>query len=65
VGPFTLVSPGLGFEVASERPASEGREVFTVGGYVEVVGVGKGADCICGVTFALVGLRRLLGWPFE
>jgi hypothetical protein len=46
VGPLTLVSPGLGFEVVSERPASEGREVFTVGGYVVDVGVGSGADCV-------------------
>ena len=65
VGPLALVSPGLGFEVVSERPASEGRDVLTVGGYVVDVGVGRGADCICGVTFELVALRLLLGWPLE
>lgn len=32
VGPLTLVSPGLGFEDVSERPASEGLEVLMVGG---------------------------------
>ena len=62
---MTLVSPGLGFEVVWERPASEGREDLTVGGHVVDVGVGRGADCICGVTFELVALRLLLGWPFE
>lgn len=46
VGPFTLVSPGLGFEAGSESPASEGLDVLTLGGYVVEVGVGRGADWI-------------------
>lgn len=49
----------------SEIPASDGLGVLAVGGYVVDVGVGRGADCIWGVTFELVALRLLLGWPFE
>ena len=63
VGALALVSPGLGFEPASERPASEGRDVFTFAGWVALDDVGRGAGCIWGAIFVgLVALRLLVGW---
>lgn len=61
-GRVALVSLGLGLEIVSEMPASDGLDSRMTGGCVAEVVVGNGGACDCADDFlATVGLRFLLG----